>query len=108
MRLLRVMVLAGTSLALMWLAPIAAGVVGATLFVSGFGVALVTVGVAASWAFEAVSDPTARPMGRAERCRLCHARRLRLGNLWLCPVCDFADPEELGIDPRRRGGTAML
>jgi hypothetical protein len=106
MRALRIVGLAGASFALIWLAPLAAGVLGATFFVTGVAIGILGLGLIAARAMETIAEPTARPMGRLERCRLCHARRLPLAGLWVCPVCDFADPEELRIDPRHRGGTA--
>ena len=95
MRALRIVGLAGASFTLIWLAPLAAGVLGATFFVTGVAIGILGLGLIAARAMETIAEPTARPMGR-----------LALAGLWVCPVCDFADPEELRIDPRHRGGTA--
>jgi hypothetical protein len=99
----RVMVLAGAAAAALWMAPLAGGLAGLGILGAGFAVGIVLVGLLLADLVEAIVEPTARPLGRQDRCRLCHARRLDVGGAWLCPRCDYADPSELDPEARHRG-----
>ncbi len=96
MTIRRVIALAGAAGAAVVMAPAFGGLAAVGLLWTGLAASIITVGLLIARCLEAVIEPTARPMGRRDRCRLCRSGRLVLGGIWVCPHCDFADPVEVG------------
>lgn len=90
----RVMVLAGAASAVLWVAPAIGGLVAVGLLGAGMVGVVIAIGLLMARGLDAVIEPTARPIGRPDRCRLCRDGRLIIGGVWVCPHCDFADPVE--------------